>query len=192
VQPNVRKKVYWITRTAVLTALLVTLQFLTTMLGNQFVIGSVVNLLLVVSYLTCGPATGFTVAVISPVCAALVGVGPAFPPLIPFIALGNAVFVAAWFLFSLFNNFGKINGWNKVIKYLLNYLFAIAAALIKFVTLYAGIVKIAIPYILDLNEKQGAVLSLAFSYPQIITASIGGVIALSVVPPLKKALNNKN
>jgi hypothetical protein len=191
-QPNIRKNVYWITRTAVLTALLVTLQFITTMLGNTLVTGSVVNLLLVISFLTCGPATGFTVAIISPVCASLVGVGPAFPPLIPFIALGNAVFIAVWYLVGLLNKSDKTGGRSKAMKLLVNYSTAIAAALIKFLTLYAGIVKIAMPYILDLNEKQSAVLSFSFSYPQIITATIGGALALSVVPPVKKALGAKH
>ena len=63
-QMNLRSSVLWITRTAVMVALLVTVQFLTASLGNQYVTGSAVNFLLAVSVLTFDPATGFTVAVI--------------------------------------------------------------------------------------------------------------------------------
>jgi hypothetical protein len=183
---NIKGNVLWITRTAVLTALLVTAQFVTAPLGNQFITGSIVNLILVVAMLTCGPATGFTVAVISPVCASLAGVGPAFPPMVPFIALGNVTFMAVWFAL------GKINKLSLG-KPGLRYAFAgaltvLIAAVVKFLTLYFGIVKIAVPYILRLNEKQSAVLSFAFSYPQIITAIIGGTIALLVVPVVQKAI----
>ena len=177
----------WITRTAVLTALLVTMQFATAPLGNQFVTGSAGNLIMIVSFLTCGLATGMTVAVVSPLFASLVNVGPAFPPLIPFIALGNAALIIAWFVLGLLNKSDKAGLQYKVVSCLI----VVAAAIIKFLTLYMGIVKIALPYLLTLSEKQSAMLSLSFSYPQIITATIGGAIALMVVPPIQKALNSR-
>ena len=185
---GIRRNVLWITRTAVLTALLLAIQFVTAPLGNQYVTGFAGNLIMIVSFLTCGPATGFTVAVISPACASLAGFGPAFPPLVPFVALGNAMLIAAWFFFGLLNKSNRSAMRQKIISYLI----AIAAAVVKFLTLYAGIVKIAVPYILDLNEKQSAMLGLAFSYPQIITATIGGVFALIIVPPIQKAINSRN
>jgi len=216
----------WITRTAVLTALLVTVQLATAPLGNQYVTGSAGNLIMVIALLTCGPATGLTVAILSPAFASLAGVGPAFPPLIPFIALGNAAFIAAWHLLGLLNKPGKpgkheepgesgnsgkpgtsfvtgisykSNKADKRVKHdkpglrhiLVSYIIAIVAAVIKFLVLYAGIVKIAIPLILSLNEKQGAMLTIAFSYPQIVTAAIGGALALTIVPPIKKAMKNR-
>ena len=184
---TIRKNLLWITRTAVLTALLVTMQFITAPLGNQFVTGSAGNLIMIVAFLTCGPATGLTVAIVSPLCAFLVGVGPAFPPLIPFIALGNAVLITAWFTFGLLNRSDKSGIRHKIISCLI----AIAAAIIKFLTLYIGIVKIAVPLLLNLNEKQSAMLTLSFSYPQIITATIGGILALAIVPPIQKALKSR-
>jgi len=184
---NIRRNVLWITRTAVLIALLVAVQFFTASFGNTIVTGSCVNLVLVVSFLIGGLATGLTVAIISPVFASLAGVGPAFPPLVPFIALGNAVFVAVWFLLSFLNKSDKTSVRYRVIGYLI----AIISAAIKFLTLYTGIVLIAVPYILRLNEKQSAMLTFSFSYPQLITATIGGVIALSLVPPIQKAINTR-
>jgi len=143
---------------------------------------------MIISLLTCGLATGLTVAIVSPVGASLVGVGPAFPPLIPFIVLGNAVLIISWFLLGLLNKSDKSGIRYKIMSYLI----AVVAAIIKFITLYIGIVKIAVPYILSLNEKQSAVLTLAFSYPQIITATIGGVIALIIAPPIQKAISSRN
>lgn len=185
---RIRKNILWITRTAVLTALLVTVQFVTAPLGNQFVTGTAGNFIMILSLLICGPATGITVAVLSPVFASLAGIGPAFPPLIPFIALGNVVFITAWFLLGLLNK----KAGTGIRRRITGFLTAAAAACIKFLTLYTGIVKIAVPFILDLNERQSAVLSLAFSYPQIITATIGGVAALVVISPLQKALNSRS
>jgi len=181
---NVRKNVLWLTRTALFIALLVAVQFATAPLGNQLITGSAGNLIMIISLLTCGLATGFTVAGLSPAFASLVGVGPAFPPLIPFIAIGNATLVAVWYFLGLLHKSDQSGVWHYIIKYLI----AIVAAIFKFVTLYAGIVLFAVPYILHLNEKQSAMLGMSFSYPQIITATIGGVIALAIVPLVQKAL----
>ena len=184
---SIRKKIFWITRTAVLTALLVAMQFATAPLGNQFVTGSIGNLIMIVSLLTCGLATGLTVAALSPVFAFIAGVGPAFPLLIPFIALGNMSLIIAWFLLELLNKSDKTGLRYRVV----NCLIVIAAAIIKFLTLYTGIIKLALPFLLNLNEKQSAMISFLFSYPQIITATIGGVLALVIVPPIQKAINSR-
>ena len=185
-QMNLRSSVLWITRTAVMTALLVTVQFLTASLGTQYVTGSAVNLLLAVSALIFGPTTGFTVAVISPLCAFLVGVGPAFPPLIPFISLGNFIFILVWFFLGLP---GKGN-LSRTVKRSVYVITPIAAAVAKSLALYAGVVLLAVPYILELNEKQSEMFSLMFSYPQLVTALIGGSLAAAAAPTLKKALKS--
>ena len=184
---NIKSNILLITRAAVLTALLVTMQFATATLGNQFVTGSAANLIMIIAFLTCGLATGLIVAIVSPLCAFLVGIGPAFPPLLPFIALGNVMLIMTWFLLGLLGKPDKPGLRYKVMSYLI----AIAAALIKFLTLYTGIVKIAIPLLLDLSEKQSVMLTLSFSYPQIITATIGGILALTIASPIQKALNSR-
>jgi len=185
---SVKNKVLWITRTAVFVALLVTVQIVTAPLGNQFVTGSAVNLVLVLSLLICGPATGIIVGIVSPIFVSMIGFGPAFPPIVPFIVLGNVVFIIAWFLLRKLNSKGN----NAIKRNISNYLIVVVAALIKFLTLYITIVKFAMPVLLDLNAAQSAVLSLAFSYPQIITATIGGVIALTIAPRLLSALKINN
>ena len=67
------KKVRWITETAVMLALLVSLQALTKGFG-QFVTGSCVNAVLAVTVLTAGLGSGIVVAVLSPVLAYLLGI----------------------------------------------------------------------------------------------------------------------
>lgn len=82
-QQIMNKRTLWITRTAVLTAMLVVLQATTQATGNTVITGSVVNMLLIISVMACGILSGITVAVISPVMAKLIGIGPLWS-LIPF------------------------------------------------------------------------------------------------------------
>ena len=85
------KKTAWIARTAICLALLLCLQFATKSLG-QFVTGSCVNLVIAMAALIGGLWSGLTVAIVSPFCAYLLGIGPAFVALVPCVALGNAVY----------------------------------------------------------------------------------------------------
>ena len=87
-----KKRILWITRTAVMMALLIALQWATSGLG-QFVTGSCVNAVQVVATLVGGLWSGVAVALLSPLCAFLLGIGPKLIQLIPAIALGNAVLV---------------------------------------------------------------------------------------------------
>jgi len=171
-------KVLWITRTAILLALLVVLQAATVPLGNNFITGSIVNAMLVISVMTCGLATGVTIAAISPVLPTLLGFGPVWP-LVPFIAAGNVVLVLIWHLI------GNIKTRNKYLAY--GAALPVAAGA-KFTVLYFGVVKVAVEMILKLPEKQASVITFLFSYPQLITALIGGAVATIVFPTLKKVI----
>jgi len=173
------KKVLWITRTAVLIALTVVLQAATLQLGNQIITGSIVNLMLIISVMTCGLPTGLAVGIFSPVMPTLLGFGPVWP-VVPFIALGNMALVSAWHFI----------GNRKIGSIYVSYVIAtIAGALVKFSILYFGIVRIAMPYILGLDR--GHIMSVLFSYPQLITASAGGVCAIILLPPLMKAIDQR-
>ena len=63
----------------------------------------------------------------------------------------------------------------------------IAAAVLKFAALYLVVVKLLLP-VLGLAEKQVAVMSVMFSWPQLVTALIGGVLGIVVSIPVKKAM----
>lgn len=173
---NNKQRILWITRTAIFIALLIVLQLATAPLGNPLVTGSIVNFLLIVSVMTCGVASGLSVAVVSPIMAKFLGIGP-FWSLIPFIVAGNIVLVLMW------HAIGNLN--RKFLAYIAA---LIVAALAKFLVLYIGIVKIAIPVILELPDQQAFIISNMFSVSQLITAFIGGTAALLILPALKKAI----
>jgi len=173
------EKVLWITRTAVLIALTVALQALTLQFGNQIITGSVVNLMLIIAVMSCGLPTGLTVSVFTPILPTLLGFGPMWP-IVPFIAVGNMSLVTVWFFI----------GNREIINTYVTYGIAmIAGAFAKFLILYFGVVRIAVPYILGLPA--GNVLSIMFSYPQLVTAAAGGVCAIILLPTLLKAIEQR-
>ncbi len=165
-----------IVQTAVLIALLIVLQHVTKPLG-QFVTGSCVNFLLATAVFLCGTWSGVAVALISPFFAFLLGIGTPIFTLVPLIALGNVVFVL---LIALFR---KLWG-EDLVKRILN---VVISAVAKFLVLWIAITKIALP-LMGLAEKQVNVLSATFSWPQLVTALIGGVLAALLIPRLRKAL----
>lgn len=178
------KKTLWITRTAVMIALLVALQFVTKAAG-QFVTGSCVNLVLAVSALTGGLWCGLTVALLSPFFAYLLGIGPALIQIVPAISLGNAVFVVL--LSLLCPRAAKAAGAGGK---LLPFAGAAAAALAKFAALYLVVVRLLLP-VLGLPDKQVAAMSLMFSWPQLVTALIGGLLGVAVSLAVNAAMKNR-
>ena len=175
-----KKRILWITQTAVMLALLITLQAVTKSFG-QLVTGSFVNAVLAVSVLFGGWGCGLTVALLSPIFAFLLGVAPNALT-VPVIMLGNAFFVLAIRLLC--------NGtWVKQVGGLL------LSAGIKFIVLHELVVNVicgvAADYLLDQGLLKAPMLNalpLTFSWPQLVTALIGGGAALIMVPILKKAL----
>lgn len=176
------KKTLWITQTAVLIALLVVVQFVTSFLGNTLITGSLVNLILIISVVICGFPSGLAVAVLSPVLAKLINIGPLWE-LIPFIIFGNISFIIVWHL---------IGKRSMSIKYAGYVLATAVAAVIKFLVLYVGIVLIAVPILLKLPEPQASVISAMFSFSRLIAALIGGGLALFVLPVLTKAVKKQS
>ena len=185
---NMNKKIRWITETAVMLALLVTLQAVTKPLG-QLVTGSCVNAVLAVTVLLVGMSGGITVALISPVCAFLLGIAPNFVTVLP-IMIGNVCFVVLLRLIA-----GKSHKpiWRQPLA-------LAAAAGGKFAVLYLLVVKVVCGIASGalLGKKLGNVVVLAppmlqklpamFTWPQLFTALIGGAVALLIVPVLRKAL----
>lgn len=184
-----KQKIRWITETAIMLALLVTLQALTKGFG-QFVTGSCVNAVLAVAALVGGLSCGLTVALISPVLAFLLGIAPQIIT-VPAIMVGNTVFVLL--LHFLADKTGKNIG-KQIVAWL-------AAAVAKFAALYLLVVQVICGLASGalLGQKLGENVLLAppmleklpaiFTWPQLITALIGGAVALLIVPVLRKALH---
>ena len=178
-----RKKVLWITETAVMLALLIALQALTKPMG-QLITGSCVNAVLAVSALVGGLSCGLTVAVISPVLAYLLGIAPQILT-VPAIMVGNAVYVV---LLSVLADETGRNALKQAIAW-------VVAAAAKFAALYLIVVKIICGVLSEnllaagtLKPPMLEMLPATFSWPQLFTALIGGAVALLIVPVLRKAL----
>lgn len=106
---------------------------------------------------------------------------PALIQLVPAIALGNISLVAIYALI-----YKKVA--DKV--WLRDVLAVVLAAAVKLAVLFLLIVKILIP-LLALPDKQAAMMSAMFSWPQLVTALIGGVLGTAVSIPVKKAMSGK-
>lgn len=178
------KKLLWITETAIMLALLVTLQALTKPMG-QLVTGSCVNAVLAVSALVGGLGCGATVAVISPVLAYLLGIAPQILT-VPAIMVGNAVYIVL--LSLLADKTGK-----NLVKQAIAWVVAAAA---KFAALYTIVVWLICGVFSEGLLASGVMkapmlkaLPATFSWPQLFTALIGGAVALLIVPVLRKALH---
>ena len=182
------KKLRWITETAMMLALLIALQWVGTFVPEEFtkqlVTGSLVNCVLAVTVLMVGLSSGITVALISPVVAFLLNIAPQIL-VVPAIMVGNTVYVLL--LHFIAGKDGK-NILRQIIAW-------IAAAVAKFGVLYgivAGLICGAFaPALLEagsLKQPMLAALTFKFGWPQLITALVGGAVALLIVPMLKKAL----
>ena len=186
------KKIQWITQTAVMLALLICLQwvgsFVPDQLTKQLITGSLVNCVLAVTVLFVGMSSGITVALISPICAFLFGIAPNFITVAP-IMLGNVCYVVL-----LKRIIGKT--WKPFWK---QPVALISAAVVKFGVLYLLVVELicGVASGVLLGKKLGQTVLLAppmlkmlptmFAWPQLVTALIGGTLALLIVPVLRKA-----
>ena len=172
------KKIQWIARTAIMIALLLILQVSTASLG-QYVTGSCVNFILAMSVFVGGFSCGIVVALLSPLFAFLLGIGPAFIMITPCISAGNLALVLVLSLL-----------WRKLVNKSKNLVFplisVLAGAIAKFLVLYFLVVKLVLPT-LGLPEGKIAVMSAMFSYPQLVTAIIGGVLATILAMRLAKS-----
>ena len=176
------KKLRWITETAIMLALLVSLQALTKGFG-QLVTGSCVNAILAITVLVAGFSSGLTVALVSPILAFLLGIAPQILT-VPAIMVGNTVYIVLLYVIV-----GKSNNIvRKVIAWAV-------AAVAKFAALYAIVVGLICGVLAEglmaagtLKEPMLKALPATFSWPQLITALIGGAVALLIVPVLRKAL----
>ena len=184
-----KQKVRWITETAVMLALLVALQAVTKPFG-QLVTGTCVNAVLGIAVLLVGMSGGITVALISPICAFLLGIAPNFVTVLP-IMIANVCFVV---LLRVIAGSSHKPLWRQPLA-------LVTAAGVKFGVLYLLVVKIICGVASGalLGKKLGSVVVLAppmlkmlptmFAWPQLFTALQGGAAAILIAPVLRKALH---
>ncbi len=168
-----RNRIRLITRTAVLLALVVVIQIAGRSLpNNNFIVGPLVNMCLLIATMTAGISGGITIAILSPFTSLINNNAPIAAALLPFapiIALANIVFV---FIFYILYNKNKYAG-------------LAAAAVLKFGVLFMGIRLFL--NLFDFPKFTKKLLEL-FSWPQLLTALIGGIVAIPVIYAVNKAL----
>lgn len=163
----------FITRTAILIALTVVIQMIGRFLppsSNVFVVGPLVNACLIVATAFVGLWSGIIIAVLSPFTS-LINNHAAIAPILflfsPFIAIGNAVLVAAYYALKKKNQIAAL----------------IVGAVLKFAFLL-GAMKI----FASVRVVPAPVIAL-FGNIQLITALLGGAVALVLIKALEKNLD---
>lgn len=164
----------FITRTAIILALTILFQSMGRIIPlgqlNQFVTGSLVNACLVIAAAFTGIWGGAAVSLLSPFGAILTGAAVPLP-FAPFIAVGNFILVLMFVIFKKKHIIGIGSG-----------------AILKFGFLFAAISL----FVKIMGMPSTSPLLVAFSWPQLVTAAIGGAVALVVMKALGKALEKEN
>lgn len=156
----------WLTRTAVLLALTLAVQFLGL---PQWFTGPLVNAFLLLASLLVGTGSGVVIGLLTPWIALLRGIlPPPLAPMVPFIMLGNALLVI---IFSLITRKREVL-W-------LNVLALVLAASGKYLLLSQ-----AVRYLVEVPPR----VAQAMQIPQLLTALAGGAIALLIGKAVKRAL----
>lgn len=170
------------TKNMIISALLLTIAVIIQILGknipqiNQFFVGPTVNAILLLTVYLSGVKWAVLIGVLTPVLAFLSGVlATPMAPFIPFIALGNLIYIS---IFALLKN--RIKG--EVIGVLLG-------STAKFFFLYFSATKLIDVIALGIPAPVKEKLAIAMGLPQLITALAGGAIAISLYYMLKKRIS---
>lgn len=188
---NNKKTITWVAEAGLLLALLVVVQLLSfavpksVPLVSQLFTGSLVNLVLIVGAGSVGFSGTAIAAILSPVLALIFG-QLAFPQMVPVVAIGNLVIVAV--IWAFFRNNGKLS---KGSAFGLNIAGIAVGAVAKTAFLWAATSLLIVPIFFVGKAAIGQKLAMMFSWPQLVTAIIGGILALIVLPPIRTYRNHR-
>jgi len=150
----------------------------------QPITGPLVNMMLFLTVIHLGLIGGISLGVLTPLIALWRGQLPAvLAPMIPFIMTGNAMLI---FVYKVITIKLKIflkseKGWQNNTRIAIGLIWG---ASMKFIVLFIG-VKFIVPHIwgIPLPEKLAGMMAT----PQLVTALVGGMLALPVAQLLRKA-----
>ena len=138
------------------------------MLGNQAITGPIVNAVLFLSVVFLGPQGAILVGLMPSLIALSIGTLPVIlAPMVPFIITGNVI------LILVFSYLGKKNYWLGVIS----------ASFLKFIFL-AATSSVVIDLLLKKEIAQK--VAIMMSWPQLLTALAGGLIAYLFLKSIKR------
>ncbi|HCC00822.1 MAG TPA: ECF transporter S component [Ruminococcaceae bacterium] len=173
--------ILWIAQAGLLIALMVVVQLLTfaipksVPLVGQLFTGSLVNLVLIVGAGTLGLPGTAAAAILSPILAFAFG-QMAFPQLIPVIAVGNLILVAITWIF-----FSHDGAHYQPASLVIDTTGIILGAVVKFLFLWLMVSKWIVPLLFNTKPIVANMISFMFSWPQLVTAIIGGFLSLLVL-----------
>jgi hypothetical protein len=164
----------FLARTALLLATVIVFQILGGFIPyNNFIVGPIVNAVLMIATAIAGLWSGVAISVIAPIVSAITNKAAIAPLIIafsPFIIIGNAIIVVCFYFIGKKSRVAGIA----------------AGALLKFGFLYAAISVFT--SVVEMKPQVAITLKSLFSWPQLLTAAIGGVIALAVLKLIGKSL----
>lgn len=141
---------------------------------SQSFVGPAVNGVLILTALICGTSWGVAVGGLTPLLAYMTGqLQAAMGPFIPFIMIGNILFVLCAGLMKRYKPYGKEAG-------------IVLGSVLKFSFLYFSALKLIYVFNLDIKPPVAKKLAVTMGYPQLITALAGGIIALILIKLLEK------
>lgn len=174
----------FITRTAIILALTIVFQNLRYLIldnvASTIIIGSLVNLCIIVATGLVGITAGIIISVVSPLIALAQGHLP-HPLFVPVTMAGNMTIAIIYYYISKLNLAGKLSG----------YVGVVVGALAKWgVMYYAGVVLVLNLIIGNaLPQQKATLIALSFNIPQFITAVIGGILGVALVGILKNKID---
>lgn len=135
---------------------------------NQFITGPIVNATLLVAVALLGIRDGILIGLIPSSIALAVGLlPPVLAPMIPFIIVGNAILVLT---------FGYLRNKNY-------WLGLVSGSVLKFAFLFG---TSSVVTSLLVNQKVAANVAVMMSWPQLVTALAGGLLAYGFLQGTKK------
>lgn len=173
-------KIKQLTTTAFLLALCLASQFLKN--TSVYLTGSIINCILIIAIVFCGLLSGIILSVITPLSSWLITGSPlmsALPVIIPCIMAGNLLLMLTVWLFIR-----KKTGSRNLLCGI------IAGSVVKTCFMGLTISLLILPLLgpsTGLPAPALAATRITFSLTQLITALIGGALALIIVPSLKQA-----
>jgi len=174
---NVQKE----TRNLVLSALFLAIAVIIQLLGksipqiSQFLVGPVVNAVIILTTYFAGHKYGILVGALTPLLAYATNVlAPAMLPFVPFIALGNIIYVITFSILKKLKN-GEVIG-------------VVVGSVLKFLFLFICATKLIDIIAPGMKDAVKAKLAVSMGIPQLITALIGGAAAILLYQLLKKRI----
>jgi hypothetical protein len=138
------------------------------LIKQQLITGTIVNATLIIGAVWLGARDGLLIGLIPSSAALATGLlSPALAPMVPFIIVGNAILILT---FSYLKN---LNYWAAVV----------ASSMLKFAFLY-GTSTIVIGLLID--KQVSPIVANMMSWPQLVTALAGGIVAFGTIKVLRK------